>query len=123
MLASGAPNELVASSGAMAAGLLETANAHCWNVLPGRPRQQGLKAVRSPVKSTTCTVKLHGVELLLDASCATAVTVVNPGGNSEPLGGVEVTEATEQLSDASGVKFTNAPHCAGSRATTRLAGH
>ena len=91
-------------------------------MLAGAPRQHGTFVAVSPVKSITCTVKLQGAELLLDASCATDVTVVSPSGNNEPLAGVEVIEATEQLSAPTGVKLTNAPHCAGSRATTMLAG-
>jgi len=109
-LACGTPKVLVTNSGGIAAGLFETLNAHCWKVLVGCPRQQGRKAGTSPVKSITLTVKLHGADTLPTASVAVQVTVVNPNGKSDPLGGTQPAVAPGQLSCAVAAKVTTAPH-------------
>ena len=58
-------------------------------------------------ESWTVTVKLQ--ELLLPAASVTVqVTVVTPGAKGEPLDGLQLTLATERLSEAVGAKLTTA---------------
>jgi hypothetical protein len=59
--------------------------------------------------SLTVIVK-EQVAVLPDASVAVAVTVVVPGGNVEPDGGLETTVTPGQLSVALTVKLTTAEH-------------
>lgn len=59
------------------------------------------------VVSNTCTVKVHGADMLLARSVALQLTVVVPSGKLLPEAGVQVTVAVPQLSEAvGGVKLT-----------------
>ena len=60
------------------------------------------------VVSRTVTVKVQALVFPLP-SVAVTVTVVTPIGKVEPEAGFEMSEATEQLSEAEGVKLTKAP--------------
>lgn len=72
--------------------------------------------------SLTVTVKVHGDDILPEASVAVQLTVVVPTGNVDPDAGVHTTVAPGQLSSDVAVKLTTAEHCPAVLFVTILAG-